>query len=122
MFLFARLSVGGAFLVAGKAKSGTGGRAVFRQGLVGFGLTVRLIGPLVVTVPFLESVLGALLLVGLATHVAAIAALGLLGLFSGVIAAALLRHQRVDCGCFGSRKARPVGPGSLARNAALAGL
>jgi hypothetical protein len=42
--------------------------------------------------------------------------------FSVAIGLAMRRGERPDCGCFGSSSSSPIGPGTLARNAALAAL
>lgn len=70
-------------------------------------------------VPVAEAVLGAWLLVQWERRLAAIAAAVLLVAFSGLIALRLSQGQRPPCACFGSLSARPLGPGALARNAAL---
>lgn len=51
--------------------------------------------------PFLEFALAALLLVGLGTRVAGIAAAALLVVFIAGIASAWARGLAIDCGCFG---------------------
>jgi len=59
--------------------------------------------------PWLEIVLGLLLLVGLATRVVAVASAGLLVVFIAGVTQAWARGLSIDCGCFGGGGA--VDPG-----------
>jgi len=59
--------------------------------------------------PWLEVVLGLLLLVGLATRVVAVASAGLLVVFIAGVTQAWARGRSIDCGCFGGGGA--VDPG-----------
>ena len=59
--------------------------------------------------PWLEVVLGLLLLVGLATRVVAVASAGLLVVFIAGVTQAWARGLSIDCGCFGGGGA--VDPG-----------
>ena len=59
--------------------------------------------------PWLEIVLGLLLLVGLATRVVAVASAGLLVVFIAGVTQAWARGRSIDCGCFGGGGA--VDPG-----------
>jgi len=68
-------------------------------------------------VPFVETVLGALLLVQLQRHAVAWWAVALFGLFTVLLAVRLAQGRRPPCACFGSLSAKPIGPGHLARNA-----
>ena len=122
MTLAARLILGVVFVAAGTAKLTIAGRRSFARGLRGFGVAPRLVRPLTAAIPFLEVALGSLLLAGLATRAAALAVLALVVAFSAAVARALLRGERVDCGCFGAAAARQVGPGTLLRNVVLATL
>lgn len=70
-------------------------------------------------VPFVELLLGALLLVQFQRHAVAWAAVGLFVLFTALIALRLAQGQRPPCACFGSLSVRPIGPGHLVRNAAF---
>jgi uncharacterized membrane protein YphA (DoxX/SURF4 family) len=60
--------------------------------------------------PFVEIALGVLLILGLATRLAAIVSAVLLGVFIAGIASAWARGLRIECGCFG-------GGGDLSGNA-----
>jgi len=57
--------------------------------------------PVAHALPFVELALAVLLVVGLATRLAAIVAVGLLAVFVAGIVSAGARGLRVDCGCFG---------------------
>jgi uncharacterized membrane protein YphA (DoxX/SURF4 family) len=96
----ARLAVGGVFLVAGALKVGdpdTSVRAVQAYRLLPTGVA-EVVG---YTLPAVEIGIGLLLLVGLITRVAAVAALVLLVAFVIGVASAWARGLSIDCGCFG---------------------
>jgi uncharacterized membrane protein YphA (DoxX/SURF4 family) len=97
----ARLVLAGVFGVAGWSKVAdlaASGRAVNAYRLMPFPLA-KLVGA---GLPFVELLLAALLLVGLATRLAAAVAGGLLLAYVGGIASAWARGLSIDCGCFGS--------------------
>ena len=73
--------------------------------------------PLARLVPYVETALGALLLVQLQRHVAAWCAVALFVAFTALLGARLAQGQRPPCACFGSLSAKPIGSGHLARNA-----
>jgi len=81
--------------------------------------TPRFVVPLVAP---LELVLGALLMVGLVRRPAALVALGLLVVFTGVLLRAISSGRTPVCACFGSLSSRPIGPGSVFRNIGLMAL
>jgi hypothetical protein len=70
-------------------------------------------------VPWVEVVLGALLAAGVARSVAGWVAAALLGAFTVLIAVRLAQGRRPPCACLGRFADRPIGPGSLLRNAVL---
>lgn len=95
-----RLLLAGVWLAAGAAKVGdlaASGRAVHAYRLTPYDVSVVLGAAL----PMVELVLAALLLVGVATRVAAAASALLLAAFVTGIASAWARGLRIDCGCFG---------------------
>lgn len=100
-------------LVAGVGKVAQ--PAAWRQQAAGMGVA----GAVAAVVPFVELLLGALLLVQFQRHAVAWAAVGLFVLFTALIALRLAQGQRPPCACFGSLNVRPIGPGHLARNAAF---
>lgn len=67
--------------------------------------------------PWLELVLGVLLLSGYALRAASLATTGLLGVFFGVMLFAFTSGLTIDCGCFGPGE--PLGPRSLFRDGVL---
>jgi len=64
-------------------------------------LPEALVRPVAWGLPFAELLLAVLLAVGLATRLAAVASVVLLGLFMVAIAAAWARGLQIHCGCFG---------------------
>ena len=67
-------------------------------------------------VPFVEIVLGALLLVQVQRHAVAWCAVVLFGVFTGLLLVRLAQGRRPPCACFGSLSSKPIGPGHVARN------
>lgn len=96
----ARLVLAGVWFVAGGAKvtdlAGSG-RAVNAYRLMPFEVA-EVVGAVL---PFLELALGALLLVGLATRLAAAVSALLLTAFIAGVSSAWARGLSIDCGCFG---------------------
>lgn len=110
-----RVVVGGLLLVSGAAK--------LRQ--PSWPATARAFGtPRVVVpvLPWIELVLGALLVAQIGGRWIALAALALLATFTIAIGVQLIRGHRVPCGCFGEASAGPVGTMTMARNVALCAL
>lgn len=68
-------------------------------------------------VPYVETLLGAVLLVQLQRHAVAWAAAVLFVVFTVLLATRLAQGRRPPCACFGSLTATPIGPGHLVRNA-----
>ena len=113
----ARVVLGGVFLIAGVLKAvdpQTSVAAVQAYQLLPAGL-VTLVGW---GLPFAEIALGMLLLTGLATRVAAVAAAGLLVILIAAVASVAVRGLSIDCGCFGG--GGPVAPGETAYAAEIA--
>jgi uncharacterized membrane protein YphA (DoxX/SURF4 family) len=99
--LAARLVLAGVFLVAGGSKIGdlaASGRAVNAYRVMPYSAATAVGAAL----PFIEVALAALLLVGLATRLAAAATGGLLVVFIAGISSVWARGLSIDCGCFGS--------------------
>jgi uncharacterized membrane protein YphA (DoxX/SURF4 family) len=119
----ARLILAGVFLYAGGSKVGDlagSGRAVAAYDLMP-AATARAVGAVL---PFVELALGVLLMVGLATRLAAAVATGLLAVFIAGIVSAWARGLSIDCGCFGgggqlAAGERPTYGWELTRDAAL---
>jgi uncharacterized membrane protein YphA (DoxX/SURF4 family) len=106
-----RLVLGVVLLVAGAAK------VIDPQASVAAVRAYELLPGGLVTVvgwglPFLELVLGGLLLAGIAVRPAALATAVLLAVFVAAVASAAARGLSIDCGCFGG--GGPVPPGQTA--------
>jgi uncharacterized membrane protein YphA (DoxX/SURF4 family) len=112
-----RLTLGAVFLIAGWAKLRAGPDR-FHTALMGYDLLPRRLLPLVARwLPRLEIATAILLFAGVSAF-GAIAAAGLLAVFSVAVALALARGKRSDCGCFG-RAVRPLQRTIVARNLGL---
>ncbi len=119
----ARLILGGVWLAAGAAKVGdlaASGRAVAAYRLLPYE-SATVAGAVL---PFVEIAIGVLLIVGLATRVAAIAAGLLLLAYLGGVTSVWVRGLRIDCGCFGgggdlTGEQRPQYAGEIVRDIAL---
>jgi hypothetical protein len=96
----------------------------FRAALAGYRLLPRgALRPAVAILIVAELAIGLGLLLPGWTARAALAAAGLLALYSSAIAANLLRGRReIDCGCAGPAGRRGLGPPLLVRNALLIGV
>jgi uncharacterized membrane protein YphA (DoxX/SURF4 family) len=113
----ARAALGGVFLLSGALK------AADPQGSVAAVQAYELLPAWLATavgwgLPFAEIALGVLLLVGLATRVAAAAAAALLLVLVAAVASAAARGLSIDCGCFGG--GGPVAPAETAYGAEIA--
>ncbi|MFD0742017.1 DoxX family protein [Phytohabitans flavus] len=96
-----RLGLAAVWLAAGGAKVGDlagSGRAVNAYDVMPYDLA-KVIGA---ALPFAELALGVLLVVGLATRLAAGVSAALLVVFIAGITQAWARGLQIDCGCFGS--------------------
>ena len=110
----AAILLGVAFVVAGASKLAAG--SAWRAQAAGLGAPAWSVRPL----PWVELVLGAVLISNLVRRAAAIVALGLLVAFSTLLVARLREGRHPPCACFGAWSARPLGTGHLVRNGALA--
>ena len=72
--------------------------------------------------PFVELVVGALLVLGWWPRVGALAGIALLVAFSSLLTMNLVRGKRPACACFGVRSARPISWLFVARNIVFVGL
>ncbi|GAA1809084.1 DoxX family membrane protein [Luedemannella flava] len=99
--LAARVVLAGVFLVAGGSKVGdlaASGRAVHAYRLMPYDVSAT-VGAVL---PFVELALGLLLLIGLATRLAAAIGAALMAIFIAGIASVWARGLSIDCGCFGT--------------------
>jgi uncharacterized membrane protein YphA (DoxX/SURF4 family) len=100
LFAVGRVVLGGVFVWAGASKVGDlagSVRGVHAYQLLPYDVSVA-VGS---TLPFVEIVVGLLLVAGLATRLAAAVTAALLAAFTAGIAAAWARGLAIDCGCFG---------------------
>jgi uncharacterized membrane protein YphA (DoxX/SURF4 family) len=121
----ARLILGAVFLAAAVSKLADfegSGNAVAAYRIVPYDIA-RMIGGML---PFLEIVLGLLLIVGLATRLAAWLAAGLLAVYLTAIVSVWVRGLSIACGCFGQSGAVAGGASGyladIVRDAALLAL
>lgn len=121
--LIARLLVGGTLLAAGVLKIGhfdalAGTIAAFRLPFLSPGV----IAVLSVAIPLIEVLLGAYVLIGLYTRIAAAIALAEFLVFAAAIASVVVRGIPASCGCFGPGDTRPASWEEVARDLALAAI
>ena len=109
----ASVVLGAVFVLAGGAKLAAGSTWIAQARQMGA------TQPVATIVPGVELLLGAALITGLLSPVPALAAIGLLILFSVTIARQLVDGRHPPCACFGAWSTRPLGEGHLLRNAAL---
>lgn len=120
LLLIARFALALVFVIAAVAKLAD--LAAFRATLGEFGVPRQAAGALAIALPALELAIAALLVPTATARAAAAASLVLLLGFCAAIGRAMARGERPDCNCFGRAHSRAVGPGTLARNAALGGV
>ena len=82
----------------------------------------RIAQPFVPTVPYIELVLGGLLIAGVQEVPARIASIVLLSSFTALLIARLAAGERPPCACFSFRSTRPIGWSNVTRNAGLLAL
>lgn len=100
LVLILRVAVGVLFIRAGGAKIGHAD--VFAAQIAAFALVPHaLIAPVALLLPFFEVGLGAYLVLGLYTRIAAIVAVVQLAIFATAIGSAVARGLSLSCGCFG---------------------
>jgi hypothetical protein len=91
-----------------------------RRALMNLGVPQRFATIGAVVVPFVELGVAAALLVRPWAEFGAAGALGLLVVFSTVVAVGLGAGRTPDCHCFGRLHSSPIGPATLVRNGVLA--
>jgi uncharacterized membrane protein YphA (DoxX/SURF4 family) len=82
----------------------------------------RIANPFVPLVPYIELIVGGLLIAGLQEKPVRIAAIILLGSFTALLIARLAAGERPPCACFSFRSTRPIGWSNVTRNAGLLAL
>ncbi|MCY7303198.1 MAG: redoxin domain-containing protein [Thermoleophilia bacterium] len=93
-----------------------------RRALLDFGVPARLARPAALVLPLIELATAAALVPSRSGRWGAVAALGLLSVFSIAVGIALVRGRRPDCHCFGQLHASQAGWRTLIRNLGLMGL
>ncbi len=118
--LVARVATGLLLIVAGVLKAHDGPSATALS-IAAYRilptLAVKLLG---VALPYCEILLGAYLVLGLFTRIAAWIAAGQFVVFAAAVASLVIRHLPADCGCFGSSIPTPPSWGHVAADLALA--
>lgn len=117
ILLIVRLGLSAVFAVA------AAGKLLDRRGTVGsltsFGVPSSMLAFVSVALPVVELAIAAALIPTASAPWAALAAALLLAVFSVAVARVLARGDQVDCNCFGSLSAQPVGRLTLVRNLVL---
>lgn len=116
--LAARLAAGATFLYASLDKIAD--PAGFAQAIYNYRLLPdALLHPFALLLPWLEAVVGAALIAGLARRGAALLAAGMTVMFIAAVGTALARGLDISCGCFHTRGGDGVGTSLLLRDLAL---
>lgn len=113
MIVVAAVILGAIFLAAGVSKIAAAPQ--WRSQSADLGVPALL----AVTVPFMEIVIGALLVAQIARRQVALVAAALLMAFTVLLAVRLLQGRRPPCACFGAWTTKPIGWGDVARNLAF---
>ena len=109
-----RVAIGGLLLVAGALKAHDGPTATAAT-IAGYRVVPgAFVAPLGAALPYGEIVLGAYLVAGLFTRVAATVASVQFVIFAAAVASLVVRHIAADCGCFGSALPTPPSWGHVA--------
>src|SRR5262245_15131806 len=90
-----------------------------RKAAIGFGVPEELSATAAIALPIAELAIALALLPETTAWFAAIGAAGLLCAFIAAIGLNLAQGRKPDCHCFGQLRSAPVGPSTLALNAAL---
>ncbi len=114
--LVARLALGAVFLASGGLKLSDRQAWARQAGDLAVPVAIATV------VPWVELVLGAALVAGVAEPWPAVIALAVLVAFTGFLARRLADGARPPCACFGARSNRPLGAGHVVRNAGFIAL
>jgi len=82
----------------------------------------RIAQPFVPMVPYIELMLGGLLIVGVQEVPVRITSIVLLSIFTALLITRLAAGERPPCACFSFRSTRPIGWSNVTRNAGLIAL
>ena len=114
--IVASVVLGVSFVVAGASKLAIG--PVWPQQARDLGAP----GWAIPVTPWVELVVGALLITQVARVPTAVVAVAVLMVFTGLLGLRLSQGRRPPCACFGAWSASPIGPRHLLRNAVLIAL
>jgi peroxiredoxin/uncharacterized membrane protein YphA (DoxX/SURF4 family) len=120
VLLVVRLLLASVFMLAGLTK--VVDRPGTRQAMLGFGVPTRLAAPFAAVLPFVEMAVAVTLALTVTAWWAAVAALGLLLVFSAAMGYQLAHGRAPECHCFGQVSTEPIGRSTLLRNLFLAAL
>jgi hypothetical protein len=115
-----RLALAAVFTLAAVAKLADRDRS--EEAVANLGVPDRLTPTVAFLLPLTELAVAALLVPAATAEVGAIGAVALLTVLSLVVALNLMAGNTPNCHCFGQLGAKKIGPGTLVRNACLAGL
>ncbi len=106
--LLLRLVLGMVFLVAAADKLGN--PELFARNIANYRLVpLELVNVLAIVLPWLELMVGLMLLAGLRVQAAAMVAAGLLVVFTVALVSALVRGLDIHCGCFSQTATERIG-------------
>ncbi|MEY2580243.1 MAG: hypothetical protein QOE09_92 [Ilumatobacteraceae bacterium] len=111
MIVVAGVLLGAVFLAAGVTKIASAQQ--WRTQSADLGVPPRIAE----TVPFVEVVVGALLVAQIARREVALVAAAMLLAFTVLLVVRLRQGRRPPCACFGQWTTKPIGWGNVARNA-----
>jgi uncharacterized membrane protein YphA (DoxX/SURF4 family) len=119
--LACRIVVGGILVWAGLSKAFD--RQSFSNAIDGYRMLPHgLVSPVALALPWLEVLMGALLILGLFTRFAAVGSAVLVGFFVVALVQAKARGLQIDCGCFGGGgPGQGIGWWDILRDLALMG-
>ncbi len=113
-----RLVVGMVFIVAAADKIGN--PELFARSIANYRLLpVELVNIPALVLPWLELLVGLMLLLGVRVRAAAVVAAGLLTVFTVALVSALVRGLDIHCGCFSQTAAERIGWGRVLEDLAL---
>lgn len=116
MIVLATVLLGAVFLFSGILK--VAAPREWRAQAAGLGVPTAI----AMVVPFVELVLGALLVSQIARQVVAACAAALLVAFTVLLIVRLRQGLRPPCACFGALSSKPIGWGNVVRNAVFLAL
>src|SRR5438552_8801168 len=121
LLLFARLCLGGVFLLSSTGKLLDKPGTAANMARYPF-LSVPMRRLIARVFPYIELAVGVLLILGVFTRLAAVVSLGLFVVFTGLISYDLARGQDTSCHCFGKFSDDKLTPVAVVRNLVLMAL